>query len=232
MIRFKLPDSNWNYFYGVDNQQFYLDNSIMFILPGVTNQIFPTLTDKPLNIIDANIDGAPVCFSKQNLIFLSTAGVYYWAQNIYQIAHELCHYYICSDCVSKPMHFFEEILCDVSSHFFLLKIGHEFPKFTSLIQYHLDTINNVESFDLKKLFDDNSLELKSLKTNPYQREKLRYVTKLVLPIFQENPNLFSELQHMKKVIANPSFKQSLYSLKNFVQKENIQSIDKIIHIFQ
>ncbi|MDT2917623.1 hypothetical protein P7H93_13895, partial [Lactococcus lactis] len=73
-----------------------------------------------LKILNPNpIEKIPQYFSSNNLIYLNVRDGIRESQIIYQLAHEMCHYFMSTGIKNDELKYFEETLCDLSSHFFL-----------------------------------------------------------------------------------------------------------------
>jgi len=154
----------------------------------------------------------------------------FWSQFIYQFSHELCHYMTFGH-VIKSMRWFEETLCELASHFFLLEIADSwevFPPFPNwkdysmhLRSYQHDSSQNTEPFNTLALLDPQSEILKSLEKNEYQRELNRYVALKLLPLFIESPSLWRIVPCLSKLgaVENQSFQENLAILSGLSKQD-------------
>ncbi|NQQ99127.1 hypothetical protein HO839_00150 [Streptococcus suis] len=234
MFKFQLPNANeWFYFYGCSEAVYPL---VMLNLPNIANNIFPGITKKKLYVVDAGIVGAPVAFSDNDIIFLSTEGSELYARNVYQVAHELCHFYINSSQKQRTMFWFEEVICEVASHYFLEEyskqnIWDENSRSISYLQYSEDNLLEVEVFNHKRLVKYQSDEINHLIQNPTDRPKNRYLATLLLPVFKEFPSLFAELPKLANLYGIPDFELFLKAWQDAVADKNKSAIQKVIEIF-
>lgn len=234
MLKFQLLDANeWFYFYGSSEIPYPL---VMINLPYIANNIFPGITKKKLYIVDADIVGAPVAFSENNIIFLSTEGAELYARNVYQVAHELCHFYINSSQKQRTMFWFEEVICEMTSHYFLEEyskrnIWDENSRSIPYLQYSQQTLSDVEVFNHKKLMMYQSDEINHLIQNPTDRLKNRYLASLLLPIFRKQPTLFEELPKLANLYGIPDFELFLKAWYDSAAPKNQFAIQEIIEIF-
>ncbi|HFI0356706.1 TPA: hypothetical protein ACGOV7_002056 [Streptococcus suis] len=234
MLSLRLPNANeWLYFYGYSETAYPL---VMLNLPSIANSIFPGITKKKLYVVDAGIVGAPVAFPDNDIIFLSTEGSELYARNVYQVAHELCHFYINSSQKQRTMFWFEEVICEVASHYFLEEyskqnIWDENSKSISYLQYSEVTLLEVEVFNHKRLVKYQSDEINHLIQNPIDRPKNRYLATLLLPIFKAFPSLFAELPKLANLYGIPDFEIFLKAWHDAVSPENKLAVNKVIDIF-
>ena len=175
-----------------------------------------------LNISPFTSDGYPGC---------------YWSQFIYQFSHEFCHYMNWGHVV-QSMRWFEETLCELASHFFLIKSAEQwvhnapYPNWNSysgkLLAYELNSRNEVEPFDISDLLNPSSKIIYSLKENEYQRSKNRYIALKLLPLFEQNPALWKIVPFLPDLDDNRTFLENLKLLGHLSN----QSIYPIIREFQ
>ena len=81
---------------------------------------FKQASFEELKILNPNPSGNfPQYLSSDNIIYLTVKDGIRESQIIYQLAHELCHYFIKKGIKNDELKYFEESLCELSSHFFL-----------------------------------------------------------------------------------------------------------------
>lgn len=174
-----------------------------------------------LNVSPFAPDGGPGC---------------YWSQFIYQFSHEFCHYMNWGHVV-QPLRWFEETLCELASHFFLIKSAEQwihnapYPNWSSyssnLIAYEINTRGNIESFDTSDLLNHSSEVIRSLEGNEYQRSKNRYVAIKLLPLFEENPTLWKIVPFLTTLSDDRPFRDNL-ELLGHLSSQNTSLIVKTL----
>lgn len=191
------------------------------------------------------IDGIPK-------IYLCASEGNYWSQYVFQFSHELCHYFIDYTNNQSNMSkrnrdsWFEEIVCEVSSRFFLIKLSDSdgLPLINyylhSFKDYSLDRKTNYTSFEIKLLSQENSEELRRFReeiindsyANSETRSLYNHIANLLYPIFDNNTKLWSEVNLINKFSDNKSFINNLEEWKNNCQiNDNKESVDDIISLF-
>lgn len=182
-------------------------------------------------------------------IWLSASNNYAYAQYVFQFSHELCHAQIRKDgddSLSFRDTWFEEVVCEVSSRFFLNRMSSEdvlnhplnpCPKFK---EYALIRKSAIEKIDLIALSNEESHLLNmfrsEVKNGTYgkdaTRSRFNYIANFIHPIFEENPNLWQEVNLIHNFSNEKGFIENLISWKNESQRnENKKSIQKIINLF-
>ncbi len=164
-----------------------------------------------LTVDSTTADGKPACR---------------WSQFIFQFAHEFCHYMTFGG-VTRTMRWFEETICELASHFFLLKSAerwntappyHNWKEYSVCISdYESDRKTQVAPFRIKDLWNPNSEILASLQTNPEQRSINNYLAVKILPYFIQRPTLWKIVQHM------PAFRPEYTFVENL---KHIQQLSK------
>ncbi|HFI2431983.1 TPA: hypothetical protein ACGO1Y_001261 [Streptococcus suis] len=207
MKKYFVPATNWKMFYQSVCPLPEPFNSAMYSaifdhLASVTQGIFPNLKEENLAIIFAPFIDCPVSFPDDHLIFLHSQEINEHAQVIYQLGHELLHAYYKSPS-NTPMFWFEEVLCEVSSHLFLHGFVKEWSKSANLIiksfaeftlEYSELQLQESEPVNLKQL------PLDYLKDNPTGNRKLNtYIAAMMLPVFQERPGFLAECRKLSEL---------------------------------
>ncbi|MCT1226658.1 hypothetical protein EFM07_03820 [Lactococcus lactis] len=170
-----------------------------------------------LKILNPNPSGNfPQYFSSDNIIYLTVGDGIRESQIIYQLAHELCHYFIKTGIKNDELKYFEETLCDLSSHFFLRNKTQKIHKV-----YDDETLMNITEIDLSY----------STSYDHYNREQNTYIAKLLLPIFEKNPSLWSEVPKLADIEAS-TIGKLLALWKNKATAEHKKAIQEIQNIFK
>ncbi|MGY4756874.1 hypothetical protein LB438_10795 [Lactococcus lactis subsp. lactis] len=170
-----------------------------------------------LKILNPNPNGnLPQYFYSDNIIYLTVRDGIRESQIIYQVAHELCHYFIKKGIKNDELKYFEETLCDLSSHFFLRNKPQKIHKV-----YDDETLMNITEIDLSY----------STSYDRYNREQNTYIAKLLLPIFEKNPSLWSEVPKLADIEAS-TIGKLLALWKNKATAEHKKAIQEIQNIFK
>lgn len=188
-------------------------------------------------------DNFPMTIYEEKTIYLSVPTVSEngnpncdWARYIYQFSHEFCHYMSFGH-VPKCVRWFEESICEMASHFFLIessKLWKSFPPYPhwssyapSIAAYESKMCNDQQKIDLSDLLNCESYLMKSLQSNEYQRQINRYVALQMLPIFQNAPSLWKIVPHLINLSNTKSFRCSL----NELEKLSNQDTSPIRYLF-
>ena len=145
----------------------YWTLQVFGIMDDVTNK---QITDDINIFISPNFD-CPESWSNMNPIRINLAmdSLLYWAQEVYQLAHEYCHVLINSPYNPQMRdEWFEEVICECASRYVLIKINENelanklYPE--AFINYE-ETISNraTYAFDTKSLAVETSETLIKLK---------------------------------------------------------------------
>lgn len=182
-------------------------------------------------------DNSPICYRQYKIILLDT-DTSLWSQAAYQFSHELCHYMIPHD-VCEKLRWFEESICEVSSYFFLPILSEQWkkqnvPYMTASGIPYADSFSSYveENMTHDIIFDIHSqTELLSLENDCYQREKNRYTSKLLLPIFKKNPLIWHAVPYLCKISGNQSFLNSLTEWISISPAESQIGLQEILQLF-
>lgn len=203
------------YFNSIDELQVPIINNA----PGVNHPYTVLETSTIYLSVDATDEhGNPAC---------------YWCQFIYQFSHELCHLII-SKQVVQPMRWFEETICELASHFFLIEsaktwsVNPPCPHWRnyalSILDYELKQQNTGFPSAISDLFDTSSNLICSLEKDEYQREFNCAVATKLLPYFIDSPDLWKIVYYLPKLPAQNTFSHNLHLL----QELSNQPIEKIM----
>lgn len=172
-----------------------------------------TMNPRALSV--AHSDGPPICFKDSALICLSAQDKF-WSQYAYQFAHEYCHYQIKGP-VPQQLRWFEESLCELASYYFLPKVSALWrtnPPYPNWVSY-ADEFSKYTKEDAAKAtpfnldFSSDTMTLRQLEKNEYNREKNAYVATALFPVFQESPSLWSAITLIGFIPDGLSFQASL-----------------------
>ena len=178
---------------------------------------FKQASFEELKILNPNPSGNfPQYLSSDNIIYLTVWDGIRESQIIYQLAHELCHYFIKKGIKNDELKYFEETVCDLSSHFFLRNKPQKIHKV-----YDDETLMNITEIDLSY----------STSYDRYNREQNTYIAKLLLPIFEITPSLWSEVPKLADIEAS-TIGTLLDLWKNKATAEHKKAIQEIQNIFK
>lgn len=174
-----------------------------------------------LDVSPLNIDGTPGLF---------------WCQFMHQFAHELCHYMNFGHVV-RPMRWFEECLCELASHFFMIKNTEQwavFPLYPGwadyaprILSYEISQRNDVFPINITELSEPHSLILDTLMNNEYQRPLNRYIALKLLPLFIDNSALWNMIPFLTSLPADKCFTENLQLLGALSGED----ISKVLNLF-
>ncbi|MGF1947438.1 hypothetical protein [Enterococcus gallinarum] len=198
----------------------------------------PIDKNRVMNILED--PSGPMYLNDRITILLKTAGSTYYAQNAYQMAHELCHFAAFYGIKNESFKWFEESICDLSSHFFLNELA-DFWKNSSdelkksyssnFISYDNLARKKIKKFDLKDLSNLNSETYTYLCEHKIDREMNTYVANKLFPIFRKTPDLWKAIPHLQFADADHDFMRFLRSWRDCSPAETQQGITKIIRHF-
>ena len=172
-----------------------------------------------------------------------------WAQLAFQFGHEYGHILSRYNRKKNPQGWLEESIAETASLYALLKMAETWqttPPYSNwksyaphLKSYALDRINDVKPLRQKypDLIKWYKLEKKSLEKDLAQRTKNTFVATWLLPIFQENPEMWNCLYFLNQEPDFPSYDGSLkdylkcwyrYAPKN--QKKIVLKIAKLFGV--
>ena len=207
MKKYIVPETNWKMFFQSVNElpepfSSALHSAIFDYLANTAQDIFPNFKDENLAIIFAPFIDCPVSFPDDNLIFLHLQEINEHSQVIYQLGHELLHVYYKSPS-NTPMFWFEEVLCEVTSHLFLHGFVKEWSNSVNpLVQSFADFTLSYSNSQLQEseLVNLKQLPLDYLKDNPTGNRKINtYIAAMMLPVFQKRPDFLAECRKLSEL---------------------------------
>lgn len=232
-----------------DNEKFVFDTTenhseidgFIFTLKCIVqlfDEYFPQNESRSLIVTLNHSNDSPICYRQDGIILLNTDSPY-WTQAAYQFSHELCHYMIPDD-VCEKLRWFEESICEVSSHFFLAELSElwkkqNVPYYTNLGIPYADSFSSYAEENMTHIITFNihsQMELFLLEIDCYQREKNRYIANLLLPIFKKNPLLWHAVPYLCKIPDNQSFLNSLAVWKSISPVESQPGLQEILQLFR
>ncbi len=228
---------------------------VIYVLNKVINMI-PTDFNKsiPENLLIIQNPDFNVPSSDSNgqlpIIRLCVPDDNYYDQYVFQFSHELCHMlirYPQNASVRAKDSWFEEVICEVSSRFFLYKmsISNELQEiqgylknFAIYAQKREETAINI---DVTTLSQENSPQLIKFRNeiindnyaNLETRKQYNYIANAIYPIFSENPELWKEVPLIYNFDDKNTFIQNLQNwYLECTNETNKQSVNKIIELFK
>lgn len=232
--------NNWHYH--KDNNDSSNSSDPLLIIKDVCDLMlksFDEHPDKELLIIDNPQLGHPMCLKDNSIIFLSTAGNTYWAQNAYQLTHELCHYFIKKKATKYDNSWLEESICELASIYFLSEIAVSWSisddikkssYSSSITDYVSDLLNPTINVDLKYLGIKGSTLYEEMNSDTYIRDKNNFIANKLLPIFQMTPSLWEDVYLIRKF--NIKDLNSFFDdWSKFAKQDNKEAIFEIQNLF-
>lgn len=160
----------------------------------------------------------------------------YWSQFAYQFSHEFCHYMNWGH-VTQKMRWFEESICELASHFFLIKLAESWalsPPYETwrnyapqLLSYQINSRIPNTTFNLKSLTNSDNAILNELEKDEYKRQFNRFVALELLPLFISNTDLWKIVPYLTQLPGSNSFRDNLILLGNLSN----QDISEILCLF-
>lgn len=173
-------------------------------------------------------------FPEDNLIFLHLQEINENAQVIYQLGHELLHAYYKSPS-NTPMFWFEEVLCEVSSHLFIQGFAKEWSKSVNpLVQGFADFTLDYSHSQLQENEPVNlkQLPLDYLKDNPTGNRRLNtYIAVIVLPIFQGRPDFLAECRKLSALYTETDLNIFFNKAYDLISPSYHQELKKLETLF-
>lgn len=192
---------------------------------------FKNVNDRPLTVqCNAPYRNEPETVFELQTIFLCVSPVddkgkpgCYWSQFIYQFSHEFCHYMVGRH-VAKSIRWMEESICEMASHFFLIKSSEiwktnpPYPNFRyyhdRLIQYQQNMSLDTVPVPISEFSNSECSDLQSLEAYEYQRKQNRYIALKMLPLFLDTPDLWIIVPWLSYLKNENSFSQNVLLLEN------------------
>lgn len=239
MRKHPVTNTNWNMFYQAENVLSEPFNSAIYSaifdhLGNVNSKILHCLNNDHLTIVFAPFIDCPVSFPDDNLIFLHVQEINEFAQVVYQLGHELLHVYYKSP-FDTPMFWFEEVLCEVSSHIFLQTFAQNwsvaenpiikgFAEF--MLNYSQSQLLEAEPVNLKQL------SLDYLKNNPTGNRKINtYIASIILPIFQKCPDFLAECRKLSAIYTENNLDIFFSKARSLISSDYQLELEKLEALF-
>ena len=228
---------NWHY--QKDKSDSSNINDPLIIIRDVCNLMLKAFDENPdtvLHIIDDKQLGYPMCLDNNRIIYLSTAGNTYWAQNAYQLSHELCHHFIKKKSPTDEHSWFEESICELASIYFLSEIASNWStsankSYSSKITDYLSNLLiKPLNINLKQLGIQSSAFYEKMNADPYLRVENNFIANKLLPIFKKTPSLWEDVYLIRKL--NIKDLNSFFTeWSKLAKQENVGAILEISQLF-
>ena len=170
-------------------------------------------------------------------IKLSMGSLLYWAQEVYQLAHEYCHDLINSSYdPQRKDEWFEEVICECASRYVLIKINeNELAKRLypgEFVNYEESMSNRTTyTFDTKSLAVETSETLIKLRTNHEWREAERYLANKIFLIIVNNDYFWQSIPGLACFKNNNTFMENLNEWYTESPELAKPQVAKIIKLF-
>ena len=200
---------NWHY-QKDKNDSSHLDDPLIIIrdVCDLMLKAFDENPDTDLLIIDDNQRDYPEYLHNKKIIYLATAGNDYWAQNAYQLSHELCHHFIMKKSPTGDNSWFEESICELASIYYLSEVASNWSTssnddkssyYSGITRYLSKLLISPLNLNLKELSIQSSVFYKEMNSNQYLRDKNRFIANKLLPIFKKTPSLWEDVYLIRKL---------------------------------
>lgn len=231
---------NWHYQKDKSDSSHF--NDPLIIIRDVCDlmlKAFDVNPDTELMIIDDKQRESPICLYNNRTIYLSTAGNDYWAQNAYQLSHELCHHFIMKKSPTGENSWFEESICELASIYYLSEVASNWSTSSNdkkssycsgITGYLSNLLISPLNINLKELSIQSSDFYKDMNSDPYLRNKNRFIAYKLLPIFKKTPSLWEDVFLIRKL--NIKDLNSFFTeWSHLAKQENVGSILEISELF-
>lgn len=231
---------NWHY--QKDKSDSEHVNDPLIIIRDVCDLMLKAFDENPdtvLQIIDDKQRESPICLDNNIIIYLSTAGNIYWAQNAYQLGHELCHHFINKKSPKVENSWFEESICELASIYFLSEIASNWSTSanntkslfsSSITDYVSNLFIKPLNINLKQLSIQTSAFYEKMNADPYLRDENNFIANKLLPIFKKTPSLWEDVYLIRKF--NIKDLNSFFTeWSQLAKQENVGAILEISELF-
>lgn len=204
---------------------------------GLNDEELPSLIVKYHNLPN------PRCSNVEEgrIISLVTEGTY-WAQFVYQFAHEYCHHLIDGPMDGELISSFwlEESLCEMASRYMLLKLADrwehesdtikEFRNFASSMRRY-ESIRRMHTFAIDGVLSDwIQKNYATLCERIHHRNLYDSIAQYLLPLFIENQTLWRLLPYLKRV-PEKEYVNLRHWIVNVVKPQIPNEIESAFEVF-
>lgn len=197
-------------------------NQIMLLM-GVSDVDMPTIVLRR----NGNPNNYPQCCRDTRTIYLRVDHNV-WNQFVYQLAHELCHYFIPGEVISE-LRWFEETLCAAMSLYVLANMLIYLQKNKLSSEYdhnYIDYANKI--INEFKVVQSLSVDLSTLEKNPYDRERNTYVAAMLMDVILKYPSVWKAVKCLCDVKTYTSFVDFMDVWLNNAPNESKEGVSKMI----
>lgn len=170
-------------------------------------------------------------------INLSMNSLSYWAQEVYQLAHECCHVLINSPYSPQVQdEWFEEVICECASRFALVKMnGNGLAKKispNSFLQYEKRLFKEkIYKFNPSSFSDESSETLLKMRTHHEWREPQKHLANMLYPLIAENDDFWQSVPGLVYFKDQNTFLENLNTWYEESPKAAKPQVAKIIKLF-
>ena len=184
-----------------DFEQFSRSHQIMFQLIGCyLSKLAPALLHNGhIDIAYWHDDDSPITLYNENphnRVILLNVKESYWCQYVYQLAHELTHYFI-GGTKDEHNNWFYESLAELASNYFLLEMSRIFSTYGDSYAAKFSSYQKTTELSKSNDIASPSEWLKSHEADLCQNKTNRALNaeaaKLLLPYFQSKPDIWNIL---------------------------------------
>ncbi|MGY0229451.1 hypothetical protein ACW18R_08955 [Levilactobacillus brevis] len=232
-----LPESHWNVtFLDKTDADISYHESVCRLLDLLTVNISNAfrLTDVPIGKITNDPSRKfPIKVAGENVIILAASSGCYWGQYAFQYAHELCHYLVDSKWPPMRDEWFEEVICECSSRYWLNWLSESTfdPSFSeSFKHYEVQRTFDTNSFNFKDLQNEDSQILTYFREHHEDRPHFNFLANQIMPIINDDPEIWSEMILLRTISDNFTFMENLNSLVSQSLKHK-KSFKRIVALF-
>lgn len=184
--------------------------------------------------------------SKNEYRVLLTAKDRKWSHYAYEFAHELSHIltnyqHHVNLKMTKHHQWFEETLCEVASLYALKMLGRSWqnsppfaswaqhaPEFDAFVLRFLNEPHRNIPTPLAVWFSEKS---DTLQKNPYERKHNEVVANLLLPLFEENPEVWDAIAYLNMAKPGDSFRDYLLTWRDNAPEQHRDLIVYLMALF-
>lgn len=195
------------------------------------SNFFKIKPSSTISVINIPAREFPVKIGNSNTIMLCATPGMYWAQFTYQYAHELCHLLIDSPWPSVQDEWFEEVICECASRFWLkrMTISGFHPEYDGFEKYRNDLGNNSTQFSLSDLKNEKSNILATMRSDHQDRKHFDYLANKIMPIIDADPNIWADVPYLRVMNNSNTFVENIATIVN--KASHPSSFKKIILLF-
>ena len=207
----------------------------------IINNVTVLNNDRDIQIVVSSDFDYPETFNQLNpvVIKITMSRLSYWAQAVYQYAHEYCHYLINSPLPSLRDEWFEEVICECASRYVLLNLNNDveaqehFKEFFKKYAINREDPLIEEKFALNSL-NENSVILAELRNNHSSRNSRKYfnhIANLIMPIILTNDSFWQSIPGLAYFKNDNTFMENLNEWYKVSPEPAKPQVAKIIKLF-